>query len=231
MLYPGTDNDDPAKARAFPSLWLATPIRRCEEAGHKISRDVLLRITTDGGQLLDDLDQRWRGGTATGELFKTLWALVNTDRALATWNNAAKIAGGVARRNKVSGSRSLLWAARQRFLSVAHLWAAWAIREGEFTTRPELGYADFQSFLGEAESLRDFGQTWRPARAKSEPLLPLDVWKVPDNWKPEIPQSDSAELPKVPILKLPEHLLSLLNPAGRPRRPVKPVQIFLDNFS
>ena len=136
MLYPGTDNDDPLKARAFASHWLATPIQRCEKAGHKISRDVLLRIAIDGGHELDDLGKRWRGGTATGELFKTLWALFNTDRALATWNNAIKIAELVAARAKTSGSRSLQWEARHRFLSVAHLWAAWAIREGTIRYAP-----------------------------------------------------------------------------------------------
>ena len=212
MLYPGVDNDDPLKARAFASQWLATPIRRFEEAGHKISRDDLLRIAMDAGQPLNDLDERWWDGTATGELFKTLCALFNTDPALATWNNAIKIAKLVAARAGTSGSRSLLWEARRRFLSVAHLWAAWTIREAIFDPRPGLGYADFQSFLAEAEILRDFGQTWRPARANSKPLLPFNIWKVPENWKPAIHH------PEIPFLTLPEDLLSKLKPAGRPRK-------------
>jgi hypothetical protein len=215
MLYPGTDNDDIPKARAFVPHWLATPIRRCEEAGHKISRDVLLHIAMDAGQPLDDLDKRWWGGTATGELFKTLWALINTNRALATWNNAIKISELVAARSKTSGSRSTLWEARRRFLSVAHLWAAWAIRGGTFDTNPERGYADFQLFLAEAEILRDFGQTWRPARTNSEPLLPIDIWKVPENWTPAIRYPESA---KIPMLLLPEDLYSMLKPAGRPHK-------------
>jgi hypothetical protein len=213
MLYPGTDNDDPAKARTFASHWLAKPIQRCEEIGHKISRDVLLGIVIDGGQVLDDLDERWRGGTATGELFKTLWALVYTDPTLATWSNAIKIAEEVAARAKTSGSRSALWEARQRFLSVAHLWAAWAIRGGKFDTRLERGYDDFQAFLAEAEILRDFGQTWQPARAKSKPLLPHDMWGVAENWKPDLP---NPEIVKLPVPKLAEYLLSTLRPAGRP---------------
>jgi hypothetical protein len=211
MLYPGVDNDDPLKARAFASQWLATPIRRFEEAGHKISRDDLLRIAMDAGQPLNDLDERWWDGTATGEVFKTLCALFNTDPALATWNNAIKIAKLVAARAGTSGSRSLLWEARRRFLSVAHLWAAWTIREAIFDPRPGLGYADFQSFLAEAEILRDFGQTWRPARANSKPLLPFNIWKVPENWKPAIHHHE------IPFLTLPEDLLSKLKPAGRPR--------------
>jgi len=35
--------------------------------------------------------------------------------------------------------------------------------------------ADFQTFLTQAEDLRSWGQVWRPARAKSEPLLPQIV--------------------------------------------------------
>ena len=70
MLYPGIDNDDPAKARAFTSHYLATKIERYEKAGHKTPRDVLLGLVIDGGQRLDDLDERWWGGRATGELFK-----------------------------------------------------------------------------------------------------------------------------------------------------------------
>ena len=68
-----------------------------------------------------------------------------------------------------------LYEARRRFWSVAHLWGAWSIREGQFVQHPEIGYngrADFQSFLAEAEILRQWGQSWRPPRAKSEPPLP-----------------------------------------------------------
>jgi len=210
MLYPGTNDGDPVKARAFALHWLATPIQRCEQAGHKIPREILLRLATDGGQRLDDLDQRCTGGRTTGELFIILWALFNTDPRLATWNNAIKIAEQLAGRTS-SGSRSLLWAVRSRFLAVAHLWAAWVIRGGKF----ERGYDDFQAFLAEAEILRDFGQTWQPQRAESKPLLPHDIWRVSENWKPELPQS---EIVKLHALTLPEHLLSSLKPAGRPRK-------------
>jgi hypothetical protein len=41
---------------------------------------------------LNDLDARWWGGSATGEMFKTLFALANSDPGLATWSNAIKIA-------------------------------------------------------------------------------------------------------------------------------------------
>ena len=227
MLYPGTDNDDPLKARAFASHWLATPIQRYEKAGHKISRDVLLRIAIDGGHELDDLGKRWRGGIATGELFKTLWALFNTDRALATWNNAIKIAE-LQRREPdkrfpfiaVGGETSLSFG-RPPLGSLGY-------PQCKFDTRPEQGHADFQLFLAEAEILRDFGQRWRPARANSEPLLPPDIWNVPENWRPAIRHPESAESP---FLRCRRTCSRSSNRQVDPEKPAKPVQIFPDKFS
>jgi hypothetical protein len=123
----------------------------------------------DGGALLSDLDERWWGGLATGELFKALFILAKNHPALASWENAIMIYKVCAMRAGSKGSRTDLWRERSRFRSVAHLWGAWSIREGKFESRPEAGYdrwADFQCFLAEAEILRDFGQRWRPSRRK-----------------------------------------------------------------
>ncbi len=220
MLYPGT-GDDPPKARAFATQYLAEPLRRFHDAGHQLSYEALARIAMDAGHPLNDLDDRWWGGTATGELFKALFALFTTNPALVSWNNAVRIAELTATRAKASGSRSSMWNARSHFLSVAHLWGAWSIREGKFKTIPDVGYdgyADLQSFLTEAEILRQWGQTWRPPRASSRPLLPPDVWHVPENWEPPIRQPGWPETGKVPGLTLPEDLLAGLKPAGRPRK-------------
>jgi hypothetical protein len=221
MLYPGVDDDEPLKARTFAARWLGKPIQWLHEAGHQISCETLLRIAVDGGHQLDDLDDRSWGGTATGELLKALWALSNTNAALTSWNNAVRIAELTATRANASGSRSAHWDARRRFLSVAHLWGAWSIREGRFDARPDVGYdgyADFQSFLTEAEILRGWAQTWQPPRSKSKPLLPADVWHVPENWTPPMRQRGWPDTGKVPVLRLPEDLLAELKPAGRPRK-------------
>lgn len=221
MLYPGTDNDDPLKARAFSAQWLAVPLRRYHDDGHRLPYDALAQIAMDAGYPLDDLDERWWGGTATGELFKATWALFHANAALASWNNAVRIAELVATRTKASGSRSTFWEARRRFLSVAHLWAAWSIRGGRFQPRPDVGYdgyADFQSFMTEAEILRLWGQRWLPARANSEPLLPLSMWQVPENWEPPARQPNWPETGKLPVITLPEDLLAELKSAGRPRK-------------
>jgi hypothetical protein len=175
---------------------------------------------------LDDLDDRFWGGTATGELFKTLFALANSSSPdLASWNNAIKIAELVATRPRRRGSRTDLSNAKRRFRSVAHLWSAWSIREGEFSERPELGYDgydDFQFFLTEAEILCEWGQTWQPRRATSSPFLPSDVWRPSENWLPPMRQAGWPRTGVIPQLRLPADLLAQLRPSGRPRRQFTP---------
>lgn len=220
MLYPG-DGSDRRKARAFAAQYLAEPLRQFHEAGGRLDYETLLKITTDAGEQLDDLDKRWSGGTATGGIFKAFFILAHTKPALASWNNAIEVTETVASREKVSGSRSSLWNLRSKFISVAHLWGAWSFRDSKFTSKPEIGYdgyADFQSFLTEAEILRRWGQSWCPARDKAKPPLPQDVWRVPDDWQPLDRQPDWPNTGKIPDLILPEDLLQSLKPAGRPRR-------------
>jgi hypothetical protein len=221
MLYPATDSTDTATARAFASQMLAEPIRLLHEAGYVLSYETLERITTDAGQPLIDLHERWEGGLATGDLFKTIYTLAKNDPALASWENAVKIYEICAKRVGSKGSRTTLLQKRDRFISVAHLWGAWSIREGRFSRHPELGYdgyADFQAFLTEAEILRDFGQNWRPARAKSEPPLPPDVWRVPEGWKPPTRSPGWPPTGGIPDIALSESLLASLKPPGRPRK-------------
>ncbi len=222
MLYPATDEADPPKALAFASQLLAEPIRQLYEAGRVLSSEVLLRIATDAGQPLTDLHERWDGGLATGELIKALYALAKDHPSLASWENAIKIYEICAKRSGLRGSRTALLRERNRFLSVAHLWGAWSIREGRFVPRPEIGYdghADYQAFLTEAEILRHFGQNWRPQRAKGKPPLPLDVWRVPKGWKSLTRQPGWPNTGMIPDIALPKDLLASLKPAGRPKKP------------
>jgi hypothetical protein len=210
MLYPAMDEEDPHKARAFAAQRLLPgPIPLFLEASQTLSQEDLVRIMRDSAPLLTDLDKRWWGGSAIGEVFKVLLILAHTHPALASWNNAIEYAEMIAVRDKVKGARSDLWKARKRFLSVAHLWGAWSIRERRID-----GVTAFQSFLAQAEDLRLWGQTWRSPRAKSKPLLPPDVWHAPDEWKPPKPWPDWPEN----HFALDPKLVSELKPAGRPRK-------------
>jgi hypothetical protein len=219
MLYPGLTSEDPDKARTFAARWLAEPIKRARAAGHHVSYETLYQVVIDAGRSLPDLKERWQDATATGELFKMLWALYNTDRSRTSWNSAIAIAEAAAGRRR--GSRTMYWNAKRQFLSVAHLWGAWSIREGRFASQLHVGYdgyADFQALLAEAEVLRDFGQYVRPAPAHSSPFLPADVWQVPDDWKPPARQAGWPDIGSVPILTIPEHFMAGLRRAGRPRK-------------
>ena len=163
----------------------------------------------DSAPLLPDLDKRWWGGSATGEVFKILHILAHTHPELASWDNAIDYAEMIAARDKVKGARTNLWEARKRFLSVAHLWGAWSFRERRID-----GAAGFQSFMTQAEDLRLWGQAWRSPRAKSKPLLPPDIWRAPDEWKPPKPWPDWPET----HFALDPLLVATLKPAGRPRK-------------
>jgi hypothetical protein len=221
MLYPATDEADTLKARAYAAQVLAKAFRRFQEEGGDPPFETLGPIYLDAGEPLDDLEERWWGGRATGEVFKTLFALANTDPPLASWKHAIQIVEETAKRNKVKSGRTKLLQAKDRFLSVAHLWAARAIREGKSFQKPEAGYdasVDFQMFLAEAEILRHWGQTWRQPRATSEPPLPSNVWRVPDEWEPPARQPGWPKTGMIPRLTLSKELTVELKPTGRPRK-------------
>ncbi len=224
MLYPAWDRSDQVKARAFTARFLAEPLRRCSEEGHPLSNETLLQLLRDAGgafgeaESLDDVDARLWAGTATGEMMKAYFILAETDGKRASWSKAVQLAEDAAGRRR--GARTQLWAARSRFLTVAHLWAAWAIRGWQFFPDSANGYdgwTDFQFFLAEAEILRDWGQNWHRGR-KAGPPLPAEVWRVPDDWRPPERRPGWPMTGAIPQMSLHADLLAGLRPAGRPRK-------------
>jgi hypothetical protein len=221
MLYPGQGDDSEKEARAYAAQYLAEPLRRLREEGYSLGPDDLLRIASDSGMPLDDIDKRWWEGTATGETFKALFALAHTDRTLASWGNATKLAEDTARENDVPGSRTSIYDARSRYGSVAHLWGAWCIRERRFQSYPDVGYEywhDFYFFLAEAEFLRQWGRTWRADRDKSEPPLPEEAWRLPKSWEPPERQAGWPLTGGIPELTIPADRLVDLRRPGRPKK-------------
>ncbi len=219
MLYPETTESGRRKARAFAAQHLAEPLREAMEDGHSPSYETLVLLATNCGEQLDDLETRFQQGMWVGDLVKALYTLSCSHPKLASWNNAASILERAAGRR--SGSRSAFHVARKRLLTVAHLWGAWSIRDGKFNPIPEIGYTGwdvFQYFLAESEVLRDWGQNWRPKRAKAEPPLPAEVYAVPGDWHPPARQEGWPPVGIAPYLELPAHLLEGLKPAGRPRK-------------
>lgn len=216
MLYPGPNDGDARKARAFAAHYLAVPMQRYIAAGHQPSPETLLRLMTDGGEVLDDLQQRWVGGLCMGDLLKARYALFCMDENLSSWENTYIVMANAL--GTKPGSRSKFAKIKRQFISVGHLWAAWSMREGSFETAHDVGYdgyADFQAFLLEAETFCYWGQTWKPKTAKSEPPLPREVWRVPGDWHPPEWQEGWPDTGRLPHVTLPEKLLEGIKPGVR----------------
>ncbi len=99
--------------------------------------------------------------------------------------------------HNVSASRSLLHDIRSRYRSVTHLWTAWCIRGRAIRSDPDVGcegWHDFQFFLAEAEILQRWGRTWRAERAKAEPPLSAEAWRVPDGCAHDPARHDVGRL-------------------------------------
>lgn len=220
MLYPGTDEQDCRKAETFVSQYLAEPLRQFRDQGGQIKIEDLYRLATGPTEILEDLQDRWWAGQATGEITKVLIALYQSDSKLASWKNAVGIVVKCTGSGRGTG-RSTFMKYRTRFGSVAHLWAAWRLRGGRFAADALSGNSlaiDFRRFVCEAERIRLWGQGFRPERAKSEPLFDCEMWTAPEEWLaplayPQWPGEDWVP----PIEATPEQLQGL-RPAGRPRK-------------
>lgn len=187
MLYPNTVDDDPEKAAAFASQYLGKPLKQYFAQGHDLPHDELQNLVVNAGVPLPDLNARQRDALIAGEQFKIYFLLYQTDPELASWGNATKVLEAFSAKEKVSGSRTMIKNAQSRYLAVAHLWAAYSLRDRRFNSSLEHGYdfaTDFFYFLSEAEQLRDWGQDWRPNFGGSQPPLPDEVWRMPGGWRP-----------------------------------------------
>jgi hypothetical protein len=218
MHYPGADETERAKAKAFASLWLALPLKDYDEAGHRLPYQDLLRIATEGGRPLEDIEERERAGLATGELLWIYFTLAQTKTRLASWSNAIKVAEIFAARTRQSGSRSFFYDARARFKTVAHLWCAWRVREARPNADPNVPYSGLHTLfelLTDAEYFLRWGQGWRQQHAP----LPQDVWQIPEAFKKRLRHWPWREKnSRIPLLPLTDDILAQLRPAGRPRQ-------------
>ena len=217
MLYPGFEKEDRGRASAFAAQYLAGPLRELHQQGGSIGYDHLLRIATTGQVPLNNLTERALHGRAVGEMFKVMIALSNTRPALASWNNAARIVSHEARKHGAPSARSVLWAAKAEFGSVAHLWGALSIR-GDFAADAAEGLTladDFETFLTESEVVCDWGQTFKASRVNARPPLQEEVWRVDPVWLAKHPIRNKAKPGHVPHLTLSDEHLSLLRSAGQ----------------
>lgn len=217
MLYPGLGEEDRKRAAAFTAQYLARPLRELHQQGGSIGYDDLLRIASTDQVPLNKLVDRTLHGRAVGEMFKVMIALAHTEPALASWNNAARIVSHEAKKKRAPSARSVLWAAKTEFATVAHLWGALSIR-GDFTADAAEGLTladDFESFLTESEVLREWGQRFTSPRVDARPPLQEEVWRVDPAWLAKHPIRKKARPGHLPHITLSDEHLGLLRSAGQ----------------
>lgn len=222
MHYPGVDESERRVAATWTLNFLARPIADHRRGGGSVDHGNLLDLVTAAGADLSDLDGRRLSGRIAGEVFKTYFFLAHSHPDRASWSNARRIVTHVAAKDGKRAGRTHLKTVPAGHLPVAHLWAAASIREFRFGDDAAVGYdgvADFQSFLTEAEILRQWGETWKQPIAKAEPpLAGIDMWRPPTDWRPPIRRDGWPATGKIPHLGLDQELIDLVRPAGRPKK-------------
>ena len=68
MPYPGQDESDQRRARAWGAQYLAEPVRRIREEGGSIAESMLAQLHADSGMPLESVKLRWRDGIAMGQM-------------------------------------------------------------------------------------------------------------------------------------------------------------------
>lgn len=221
MLYPGVDSKSRDRARSFASNLLgAGPLAEYFAAGGDLLKDALKQIALGGGGEVDDRSKRWNEAAfSVGVPLKVLFALAHTEEKLVSWENAMLIVERTNPGPEYATSRASLTRFRREFLTVAHLWGAYALRDWQFIQDLSVGYTyadDFQSFLAEAEALRCWGQGYTPGRAKSCPILPAEMWTTPADWASPERREGWPDTGRIRAVELAAEQVAGLRPQGRP---------------
>lgn len=215
MHYPGSEEQEQAKS--LSALIAAKSVEAFVKQGGNISPEELLRLAADRSVQIQDLeDRQWKGWVA-GQLVKTLLGLKFTDERYATWENAIILVqelGGT----KVKGTRSTYKPALKQFSSVAHLWAAWYIRDCQWYQDEALGYdavTDVHMWVAESEHIRRWATTWSHSREKSKPPLSGEFWTPPIDWTPPTRQPGWPRTGGIPHYEFGSEKMGTFKLAGR----------------
>jgi hypothetical protein len=191
MLYPA--DEDIAARDCWEALTLAPVVAQLRtEHGNGDVRllDWILAHCGPFSVGQEDLVERWRGGTMTGELVSVLLWLTANRPDLASWSKAAEWLEAMG---KKGFTRSAIYQYKRRFVRVAHLWGAYSINARMI--------GDLQAFLALSEQIRSWGQSWRRDDRGARPLFGNDMWLPPEGWTH--PDPDWPERIKIPHYDLP----------------------------
>jgi hypothetical protein len=220
MLFPGADPVERANAAAYADHHLKTALRTFVDDGGVLSPDLTQHLLRES-ELPKNEEKLRLGGVAAGNLLKALVGLISQTPHLASWNHAVHVVEKACQGTGIPASRGYLWEAKSRYLPVIHLWCAYCIREAKLVHEPAQGYdinTDFQFFLQEAETIRQFVSQWRQDRDKAEPLLPKEGYQVPPGWNPpEHRTGYPSSAGKLYFYSLDTALTDGLRAGGRPK--------------
>ena len=187
MLYPG-EGEERLRRGWTAKHWARFYADAASKGILSLGAETLAELLTETSFHNDqngDMRERGRQGFIAGQTLLVAMATAETASKSASWNEAAKFMGW-----SQLAARTAVFEARARFGSVAHLWAAWIMRDQRFWEAPAIGYTfltDLAVFIREAETILEWGVTFKLPRQKAAPLLELaSAWRTPDEWRPPL---------------------------------------------
>lgn len=225
--------NDMEKAAAYASWRLAKGSKGREEDATVIGASRMHRIAVGAAEHSQAFEETRRaeiGGAATGEVVKTLFALISSNPEVASWEHAIQIVEKAAARDRAKTRRSVAvspTALRQylaQFAKVLHFWGAWSIRGREWFQDASVGYSlpiDVEMFISEAEILSRILRQWDNGQTTKSKYLAGDTFGVGHDWRPPSSKEGWPRTGVLPVLQIdvtavPE--LAKMRNAGRPRR-------------
>jgi hypothetical protein len=231
MLWP----DDLSRAERFAAYHLTrgrdgreprSPFLAYGVVGHDKFTGSLASALARGDMSDRDVEARCLRGLRAGEVVKTLWALICSKPAVASWDAAIQVVEDVATDAGHRIGRSSFRDDLSLLRPVLHWWGAFALRGRAFHPDPSVGYQfadDLAAFVAEAGALRQELCLWRDGRRRPDILLAGEWFGPWRGWRIPKPRAGWPRLGGIDAVTIDEHLIPPRRSPGRPRKP-RPVQ-------
>jgi hypothetical protein len=198
MLHPGA-NDGVVR-----ESFVARCAAECRARGMEVPfDDAMLRLVLEGEHhplAPKGNPKPWRSGMLAGEQLAWLFSLVVGNAPNASMGRARYLVECGLSAERLPGAEKYLADAWRWHRSVAHLWAAYILRDETFhrfeclddDTPPLSGRVDFIRFLWEAEQIRRFAVGYRPNSKVRLFEGRTEMWTLPEDmpaiaWHPGWP--------------------------------------------
>jgi hypothetical protein len=192
MLWP----DDISRAERYAAYHLTrgrdgrrpgSPFLAYGVAGHDEFTEDLASALARGDMSDRDVEARFLRDLRAGAVVKTLWALICSQPAVASWTKAIQVVQEVATAAGHRTGRSSFRADLSLLRPVLHWWGAFALRGRAFHADPAVGYEladDLAVFVAEAGALRQELCRWCDGRHLPDTLLAGEWFGKTDPRRP-----------------------------------------------